>query len=61
MQQSGARECVPVMFTKQELAVIDHYRFERRIRTRAQAVRELLRRGLIADGVEMRSADEKPQ
>jgi hypothetical protein len=38
------------MLTDDELAAIDNWRFERRMPTRAAAVRELLQRGLSAEG-----------
>jgi hypothetical protein len=59
MQEKRDRECVPVTLTRQELSAIDYYRFERRIPSRAQAVRALLRRGLTVEGVELRSTDER--
>ena len=39
-----------VMLSREELAALDTWRFERRMPSRAAAVRELLRRGLAADG-----------
>jgi hypothetical protein len=39
-----------IMLTEQELRAIDDWRFERRMPTRAAAVRELLQRGLAAEG-----------
>ena len=59
MQEKRERQCVPVTLTRQELSAIDDYRFERRIPTRAQAVRALLRRCLTVAGVELRSTDER--
>ena len=50
-----------IMLDDAELAAIDDYRFHNRIPSRAAAVRQLLRLGLQALGVEatqgMRSAD----
>ncbi|RVD41727.1 hypothetical protein EN742_09385 [Mesorhizobium sp. M4A.F.Ca.ET.020.02.1.1] len=51
-----------IMLNAEELAVLDAWRFERRMPTRSDAVRELFRRGLTAadDGAESgggRSAD----
>ena len=40
------------MLAREELATIDDFRFTRRMPSRARGVRELLRRGLTADGVE---------
>jgi hypothetical protein len=53
-------ERLQVMLSPEELAVIDDFRFEHRIPTRAAAVRELLRLGLTtlaADGGGMKSSD----
>lgn len=38
------------MLTPQELTVVDDFRFKVRMPSRAAAVRELLRRGLAAEG-----------
>lgn len=43
-------ERLQVMLNAEELAAIDNWRFEKRMPSRAAAVRELLRRGLLADG-----------
>jgi len=43
-------ERLQVMLTAEELAALDTWRFEKRMPSRAAAVRELLRRGLAADG-----------
>jgi len=50
-----------IMLTDEELAVIDDWRFARRMPTRAAAVRELLKRGLAADGFTSAAAGEKSQ
>ena len=39
-----------IMLTEPELQAIDDWRFARRMPTRAAAVRELLKRGIAADG-----------
>ncbi len=39
-----------IMLTEEELEALDVWRFERRMPSRAAAVRELLRRGLAGDG-----------
>ena len=43
-------ERLQIMLTEDELRVLDDWRFERRMPSRAAAVRELLTRGLAADG-----------
>jgi hypothetical protein len=50
-----------IMLTEEELAVIDDWRFGRRMPTRAAAVRELLKRGLAAEGFVAAAAGEKSQ
>ena len=50
-----------IMLTEEELAAIDDWRFARRMPTRAAAVRELLKRGLAAEGFASASAGEKSQ
>lgn len=43
-------ERLQIMLTKDELEVLDSWRFARRMPSRAAAVRELLKRGLVAEG-----------
>lgn len=43
-------ERLQIMLTKEELAALDEWRFSRHMPSRAAAVRELLRRGLTAEG-----------
>jgi hypothetical protein len=44
-------ERLQIMLTDEELAALDDWRFARRMPSRASAVRELLKRGLAAEGV----------
>jgi hypothetical protein len=53
---SNRGERLQIMLTEEELRLLDDWRFSRRMPSRASAVRELLRRGLTADGF-MRSDD----
>jgi hypothetical protein len=46
----GRVERLQIMLTGDELVAIDDWRFIRRMPSRAAAIRELLRRGLAADG-----------
>jgi len=39
-----------IMLTDEELAAVENWRFEKRMPSRSAAVRELLRRGLAAEG-----------
>jgi hypothetical protein len=50
-----------IMLTEEELAAIDDWRFSRRMPTRASAVRELLKRGLAAEGFKSAVAGEKSE
>ena len=43
-------ERLQIMLTNEELGALDNWRFSRRMPSRAAAVRELLRRGLSAEG-----------
>jgi hypothetical protein len=44
-------ERLQIMLTDEELAALDDWRFAKRMPSRASAVRELLKRGLAAEGV----------
>jgi hypothetical protein len=46
-------ERLQIMLTKGELGAVDNWRFNKRMPTRAAAVRELLRRGLAAEGFDL--------
>ena len=46
-------ERLQIMLTPKELEAVDNWRFARRMPSRAAAVRELLKRGLSAEGFEM--------
>lgn len=50
-----------IMLTEEELSAIDDWRFARRMPTRAAAVRELLKRGLAAEGFATAGANERSQ
>ena len=43
-------ERLQIMLTPDELALVDDFRFKKRMPSRAAAVRELLKRGLTAEG-----------
>ncbi len=48
MPNRGKRtEKIQIMLDDDELAVIDDWRFENRVPSRAAAIRELIRRGLV--------------
>jgi hypothetical protein len=46
-------ERLQVMLSEEELLAVDDFRFTNRMPSRAASVRELLRRGLIAEGYEI--------
>ena len=61
MSDLAREQRLQIMLTEEELAIIDDWRFQRRMPTRAAAVRELLKRGLAAEGFTAASAGEKSQ
>jgi hypothetical protein len=55
--QRGER--LQIMLNEQELKAIDEWRFVTRMPSRASAIRELLKRGLSAEGFDLASARTK--
>jgi hypothetical protein len=55
--QRGER--LQIMLNEEELKAIDEWRFVTRMPSRASAIRELLKRGLTAEGFELASARTK--
>jgi hypothetical protein len=53
MSEAGRAERLQIMLTDGELAALDDWRFARRMPSRAAAVRELLRLGLAAEGIDL--------
>jgi hypothetical protein len=53
MAELGRPERLQIMLNEDELAALDDWRFAQRMPSRAAAIRELLRRGLVAEGVEL--------
>ena len=53
MVDDGRGERLQIMLTGEELAALDDWRFARRMPSRAAAVRELLKRGLAAEGFDL--------
>jgi hypothetical protein len=47
--------------TKEELEALDNWRFQRRMPSRAAAIRELLKRGLAAEGFSMAEGGSRSQ
>ena len=50
MGELSRGERLQIMLTDEELQAVDDWRFNTRMPSRAAAVRELLRRGLVAEG-----------
>jgi hypothetical protein len=62
MAELGRPERLQIMLSPEELEAIETWRYDKRMPSRAAAVRELLRRGLAAEGIALsgqgtRSAD----
>lgn len=55
----GRIERLQIMVTDDELQAIDNWRFERHMPSRASAIRELLKRGLAAEGFDLANRDTK--
>jgi hypothetical protein len=50
MPDRSRAERLQIMLSPEELTVLDDFRFKKRMPSRASAVRELLKRGLAAEG-----------
>ena len=50
MGELNRGERLQIMLTHQELRIVDTWRFSKRMPSRAAAIRELLKRGLAAEG-----------
>jgi metal-responsive CopG/Arc/MetJ family transcriptional regulator len=48
-----------VMLSARELHELDNFRFQKRMPSRASAIREILRRGLMAQGFDMADGDAR--
>ena len=54
-------ERLQIMLSLEELKALDDWRFDKRMPSRASAIRELLRRGLMAEGFASAEAGQKSQ
>jgi hypothetical protein len=54
-------ERLQIMLTREELDALDNWRFAKRMPSRAAAIRELLKRGLAAEGFTLADGDKKSQ
>ena len=52
-------ERLQIMLTPEEVEALDNWRFQKRMPSRAAAVRELLKRGLVAEGFDLAEAGGK--
>jgi metal-responsive CopG/Arc/MetJ family transcriptional regulator len=52
-------ERLQIMLDEDELVAVDDFRFKKRMPSRASAVRELLKRGLAAEGFSLAAAGAK--
>lgn len=52
-------ERLQIMLTKEELLALDEWRFRSHMPSRAAAIRELLRRGLSAEGFDISDGETK--
>ena len=60
MKENRVRdERLQIMLSPEELVAVDDFRFKQRMPSRAAAVRELLRRGLAAEGFSLALAGSK--
>jgi hypothetical protein len=50
MGELSRGERLQIMLTHQELRIVDTWRFAKRMPSRAAAIRELLKRGIAAEG-----------
>ena len=61
MSELTRGERLQIMLTPEELNAVDDWRFAKRMPSRAAAVRELLKRGLTAEGFSVAGAGSKSQ
>ena len=61
MNAPNRAERLQIMLTLDEFEALDNWRFEKRMPSRAAAVRELLKRGLEAEGFNLAKSGSKSQ
>jgi hypothetical protein len=59
--ESTRGERLQIMLSGQELVILDDFRFKLRMPSRAAAIRELLKRGLAAEGFEAAAFGSKSE
>ena len=55
----GTQQRLQLMLTDAELQAVDDWRFAKRMPSRAAAIRELLKRGLAAEGFDVADASSR--
>jgi hypothetical protein len=58
---SSRGERLQIMLSAEELTILDDFRFKLRMPSRASAIRELLKRGLAAEGFEAAAFGSKSE
>ena len=61
VNDSSRGERLQIMLSANELTVLDDFRFKKRMPSRAAAIRELLKRGLAAEGFEAAAFGSKSE
>jgi hypothetical protein len=61
MSDLARGERLQIMLTNEEVEVLDNWRFAKRMPSRASAVRELLKRGLAAEGFDLAQGGSKSE
>lgn len=59
MSELSRPERLQIMLSDEEIKALDDWRFQRRMPSRAAAIRELLRRGLAVEGFEFSTAGKQ--
>jgi hypothetical protein len=54
-------ERLQIMLTEEELKAVDDFRFRKRMPSRAAAIREILKRGLVGEGFDIAASGAKSQ
>ena len=59
MSELSRPDRLQIMLSTAELKVLDDWRFSRRMPSRAAAIRELLKRGLAVEGIDLETAGKQ--
>jgi hypothetical protein len=59
MSERSREERLQIMLSPEEVTLLDDFRFKKRMPSRAAAVRELLKRGLAAEGFKVAASGSK--